>query len=377
MDNFFDIFLNLEDTRDTRGKKHRLIDVIVLSIYGMLCGFTDFYNMAYFLKKKEPYFTNLLGLINGIPSHDTFSLVFRTINSKHFMELFIGWTKKIASVKNKHIAIDGKAIKAATNKVSGANTPYIVSGFLTGIGLSIGQVKVNEKSNEITAIPDLLDLIDITDATITIDAIGTQKNIVEKIIEKKGHYCLSVKENQKLMYQDINDYFKDDALKYKEENEKLSKYTTKEKNHGRIEKREYFVIDDVSFIYDRDSWKNLANVGMVRQSRTINNETTTEVHYHILDTKVSAKEYAEITRSHWEIENKLHWILDVQFKEDFSTAKKDYAIENLALLRKIVFNLTKLDATMNGKSVRTKTTDYLIDFNNIELLIFEVIPSNN
>lgn len=293
------------------------------------------------------------------------------------MDLFIEWTKQVTSVKNKHIAIDGKAIKAATDKVSGANTPYIVSGFLTGIGLSIGQVKVNEKSNEITAIPDLLDIIDIIDATITIDAIGTQKNIVEKIIEKKGHYCLSVKENQKFMYQDINDYFKDDALKYKEENEKLSKYTTKEKNHGRIEIREYFVIDDVSFIYDRDSWKNLACVGMVRQSRTINNETTTEVHYHILDTKVSAKEYAELTRSHWEIENKLHWILDVQFKEDLSTAKKDYAIENLALLRKIVFNLTKLDATMNGKSVRTKTTDYLMDFKNIERLIFEVIPSNN
>ena len=116
---------------------------------------------------------------------------------------------------------------------------------------------------------------------------------------------------------------------------------------------------------------------MVRQSRTINNVTSTEVHYHILDTQVSAKEYAELTRSHWEIENKLHWILDVQFKEDLSTAKKDSAIENLALLRKIVFNLTKLDSTMNGKSVRTKITDYLVDFNNIERLIFEVIPSNN
>lgn len=116
---------------------------------------------------------------------------------------------------------------------------------------------------------------------------------------------------------------------------------------------------------------------MVRQSRTINNQTTTEIHYHILDTKVSDKEYAELTRSHWEIENKLHWILDVQFKEDLSTAKKDSAIENLALLRKIVFNLTKLDSTMNGKSVRTKITDYLVDFNNIERLIFEVIPSNN
>lgn len=373
----FDILLSLEDTRDTRGKKHRLIDVIVLSIYGMLCGYTDFFNMSYFLKRKEDYFINLLPLINGIPSNDTFSLVFQTINSKHFMELFIEWTKQVASLKDKHIAIDGKAIKAATDKVNGANTPYIVSGYLTEIGLSIGQVKVSEKSNEITAIPNLLDLIDITDATITIDAIGTQKNIVEKIIQKKGHYCLSVKENQKLMYQDINDYFRSDALIYREENEKLSKYTTNEKNHGRIEKREYFVINDASFIYDRSSWKNLSSVGMVRQSRTINNVTSTEVHYHILDTQVSAKEYAELTRSHWEIENKLHWILDVQFKEDLSTAKKDSAIENLALLRKIVFNLNKLDKTMTGKSVRTKTTDYMLDFNNIERLLFEVIPSNN
>ena len=196
--NLFKKFEVLEDPRDVRGKKYKLIDILIMTIYGLLCGLKDFVNIADFMKLKEDYFKELLGLENGTPSHDCLSDLFASIDSEKFMQIFIEWTKEILQEKTgKKISIDGKAIKSATDKINNGNIPYIVSAFIGEIGLSIGQVKVNDKSNEITAIPDLLDLLDIKDAIITIDAIGTQENIINKIVNKKGHYVLPVKDNQK------------------------------------------------------------------------------------------------------------------------------------------------------------------------------------
>ena len=198
MKTLFEKFEVLEDPRDIRGKKYKLIDILIMTIYGILCGLTDFTNIADFLKIKEEYFTELLNLENGTPSHDCLSDVFAVIDSKKFMEIFVEWTKEIVRNKtNKNISIDGKAVKSATDAINGGNTPYIVSAFLGDIGISVGQVKVDEKSNEITAIPELLDLIDIAGAHITIDAIGTQEKITKKIVEKGGHYVLKAKENQR------------------------------------------------------------------------------------------------------------------------------------------------------------------------------------
>ena len=187
------IFYKLEDPRDIRGKRHELINILIMTIYGILCGYTDFTNLADFLKVYEEYFTNLLHLENGTPSHDTLSNVFSIIDSKKFMELFIEWIKEIINDKGLHLSIDGKAIKSAKDKINGGNTPYIVSAFLSDIGLSIGQVKVDDNSNEITAIPELLNLIDIKDTIITIDAIDTQEDIVNKIVDLKCNYILKVK----------------------------------------------------------------------------------------------------------------------------------------------------------------------------------------
>lgn len=184
--NLFERFEILEDPRDIRGKKYKLIDILIMTIYGLLCGLTDYTNIADFMKIKEDYFTKLLNLENGTPSHDCLSDLFAAIDSKKFMEIFIEWTKEILNKKTgKNISIDGKAIKSATDKINNGNIPYIVSAFIGELGLSIGQIKVNDKSNEITAIPELLDLLDVEGATITIDAIGTQENIVNKIVEKK------------------------------------------------------------------------------------------------------------------------------------------------------------------------------------------------
>lgn len=246
--NYFDI---LEDPRKNKGKLHKLNDIIIMCIFAILSNCKDATEIAYFLELRKDYFTKLLGLKYGTPSHDTISWVFRIINPNEFMNTFINWVKEIINVKtntkHKVIPIDGKAIKSATDKVNNGNIPYIVSAFSQEFGLSIGQVKVDDKSNEITAIPDLLDLIDIEDCIITIDAIGTQKTIVNKIVnEKNAHYCLSVKSNHKSLFYDIDEYFKF-ALNDKYELSKLSFYSSSNKDHGRIEKRECYVCNDVSF----------------------------------------------------------------------------------------------------------------------------------
>ena len=207
MNNLIMFFNELTDTRDNRGLKHELTDCIVMSIYGILAGHYDAENIAYFLKLNEEYFINELGLEYGTPSPDTLLRIYSLINPEEFMNIFVSWVKSIIEEKNKLlknkyklIPIDGKAIKSATDKINGGNIPYVVSAFLSDLGISIGQVKVDDISNEITAIPDLLDLIDITNSIITIDAMGCQKDITQKIIDKEGHYCLAVKNNQKLLY---------------------------------------------------------------------------------------------------------------------------------------------------------------------------------
>ena len=378
MESLINIFSELEDPRDNRGKKHLLIHVIVLAIYGMLCGFSDFSNMAYFLKKKEKELTAEFGLLNGIPSHDAFSAVFRVIDPQRFMELFIEWTKTLIANKeysNKHIAIDGKAIKSATDKVNNGNIPYIVSGFLCDVGISIGQVKVDGKSNEITAIPELLDIINIENHTVTIDAIGTQKEIVDKIVDSHGNYCLSVKENQRTLFNDIDNYFKA-YINDSEELKRIKTYETIEKDHGRVEKRQYYISDNLFFISNKDKWKDLSAIGMVIQEREERNVKSTETHYYILNKYVDASKFANYVRNHWAIENSLHWVLDVIFDEDHSTARKDKAIENISIIRKLAFNLTKLDPEMKNKSTKKKIIDYQYDLEAFKRLIYETIPNN-
>ena len=242
MKSLFNHFEILEVPRDIRGKKHELSNIIVMTIYGILCGYTDFTNLADFLKVHEEYFINLLNLKNGTPSHDTLSNVFRNIDSKKFMDLFIEWIKEVIGSKGYHISIDGKAIKSARDKINGGNTPYIVSAFLSDIGLSIGQVKVDDKSNEITAIPELIKILDIKDKIITIDAIGTQEDICNLITskEKKGQYILKVKDNQQELKDDIKTYFE---LGLKEDNSDIAIFETNyEKDHGRIEKKDLLFI---------------------------------------------------------------------------------------------------------------------------------------
>lgn len=370
----FNHFEVIEDTRDIRGKKHKLIDILIMSIYGTLCGFTDFFNMCDFLELNKEYFIKLLDLKNGIPSHDTFSKVFSLINPKQFMELFIKWINDIINEKGLHIAIDGKAIKSAKDKINGGNVPYILSGFLCDLGISIGQLKIEDKSNEITAIPKLLDLIDIKNKIITIDAIGTQENIANKIVEQNADFILKVKDNQKDLKDDIQTYFN---LSLKKDSQDIAiAETTYENNHGRIEKRTYYLSYDISCLNDKIKWKTVKAIGRIDIYKEEYGKVTNTKNYYILSDKFSLDTFINITRQHWNIECSLHWRLDVIMNEDHSTNKKDNSIENLFILRKIVFNLARLDNSMRDNlSLKRKMTRYLLDFNNVENLIFNVIPS--
>ena len=374
---FFEIFEDLEDPRDNRGKIYPLTDILLLALYGVLVGFSDFTNMSYYLKKREVELSEEFGLSEGVPSHDVFSDVFRVIDIEKFMALFVEWTKNLVLAKTgRHIAIDGKAVRAATKKAGNGNIPYVLSAFMCGCGISIGQKEVGEKTNEIPEIPRLLDLIDITDCTVTIDAIGTQKDIMDKIIDKGGHFCLQLKKNQRTAFEDVDLFFKDLEEKNKEDFQKLSSYTETAKDHGRIEKREYYTFADTEEIKRMldTRWEHVKCIGMARLTRTIR-ETTTEVHYHLLDVETAAERYMELARGHWEIENSLHWVLDIHFHEDASTANSGNAISNLALLRKIAFNFTKLDPAMKKKTTKQKMIDFMTDIQLFKKLAFEIIPT--
>lgn len=372
--NLFERFEVLEDSRDERGKKYKLIDILIMNIYGLLCGLKDFTNIADFMKLKEDYFTKLLNLENGTPSHDCLSDLYASIDPKQFMKIFIEWTKDILEKKTgKKISIDGKAIKSATDKINNGNIPYIVSAFIGEIGLSIGEVKVDDKSNEITAIPELLDLLDIEGATITIDAIGTQEDIVNKIVNKGGHYVLPVKDNQRILKKEIKSQF--DSYNNLLGNPEVFHKSTVDKDHGRIEEREYYLTYNTSKITDKEKWNTVNAVAYMRVTRTERDETTITDNYYIIDNKIEIDKLIDAIRDHWNIECGLHWRLDVILDEDHSTNKVGNSIENLSIIRKIIFNLASLDNRFGKVPLQRKLTRYMLDFENIEKLIFEVIPS--
>ena len=233
--NLFDTFSILNDHRGKQGKRYKLMDLLIMVIYGILNGYDDFVNIADFLKQRESYFKNLL-LLKNTPSHVCLSNLFAVINPIEFMEIFIEWIHDIVERKTGAlITIDGKAVRSARDKINGGNTPYILSAYLSEIGISIGQVGVDTKSNEINAIPDLLDLLDINGCCITIDAIGTQEEIAKKIVSMEGHFVLKVKKNQEKLYDDLDSYFANNVGNTATVQMEESDF---EKNHGREEYRD-------------------------------------------------------------------------------------------------------------------------------------------
>ena len=334
----------ISDPRSALGKRHQLVDIIVIAICGIICGADDWVMIEYFGKAKKEWFESFLSLPHGIPSHDTFGEVFSLINPQEFEKCFMDWVKEIADMtKGQLIALDGKTVRRSHDRTHGKAAIHLVSAWASHNGVVMGHVKVDDKSNEITAIPELLKMLKIEGCIISIDAMGTQKEVVSTILEQKGDYLLAVKQNQGQLFQQIDfAYNLDQKNNFKDAPYDYAK--TVEKSHGRIETRQCWVTSDPEYIRYVDpegSWESLKSIVIVEVTRKERDKTTSQSRYFISSLQVGAAKMMKHIRQHWEIENKLHWSLDVTFNEDQSRVRIGNAPENLALIRKMAFNLLR------------------------------------
>lgn len=340
-------FAKLKDPRINRRRRHLLMDIIVVAICGVICGCDDWQQVEVFGKNRRDWLKQFLQLPNGIPSHDTFERVFDRLDPAAFGRCFRDWMNALCEgLSLKHIAIDGKTLRSSGR--GKLKALHLVSAWATANHLSLGQVAVDEKSNEITAIPELLELLSVKGALVTIDAMGCQKDIAAKIIERGGDYILTAKDNQPTLLADIQDSFIQ-AIETDFEGLDHDTFTTTDKGHGRRETRTYTIIKNPQTLTEKELWKDLRVIGMCESTRIVGNSETapesvtesTEVRFFIGSRDASAKTYGTALRGHWGIENTLHWQLDVGFGEDENRVSKRNGAENLALVRRLALSLLK------------------------------------
>ena len=363
-----DHFLDLEDPRIDRSKRHQLLDVITIAICAVICGADSWVYVEMFGKSKEEWFRIFPDLPNGIPSHDTFGDVFSRLDPEQFQECFMEWTRAVADLLPREVvAIDGKTVRRSHDHRAGKQAIHLVSAWAAANTLTMGQVRTDEKSNEITAIPRLLELLELNGCIVTIDAMGCQKEISQGILDRGADYLLAVKENQGPLYQDIRDLF-DGAEELGWDDVPHDYATTLSKGHGRIERRECRAINDpacLGYLSTGGDWPGLRSVVKVVGRRDTDKGITVQPRYYISSLDVSAQRLREAVRAHWSIENSLHWSLDVTFREDQSRVRKDHSPQNMATLRQISHNLLKRETSLKvgiqGKRLQAGwREDYLL-----------------
>jgi predicted transposase YbfD/YdcC len=334
-------FTRLRDPRRRHLRRHLLLDLVVLTLCAVIAGANDWQQVAAFGRMRRAWLETFLALPNGIPSHDTLERVFDRLDPHAFQACFRQWVEALTQQLGlRHIAIDGKTLRHSGNTAKGWKPLHIVSAWATQCHLSLGQVTVDQKSNEITAIPQLLELLDLHGALVTIDAMGCQKEIAQKIIDGGGDYVLTAKENQPHLVADIQE-----SLTTALDSEGLAGeydiYTTTERGHGRQETRSYVVVTNLEGIRHREAWANLKVIGMCRRERLVGGKQSEEVAYFIGSRVMTAQQYGAALRGHWRIENNLHWQLDVTFAEDANRVQRRHGAENLALVRRLALGLLK------------------------------------
>jgi predicted transposase YbfD/YdcC len=334
-------FAALEDPRLDRSKAHQLLDIVVVALCAILGGADSWVAVEVFGNAKLDWFKRFLELRNGIPSHDTFGRVFRLLEPQQFQRCFLNWIESLTALPElKHVAIDGKTLRGSFDRHTGKAALHLVSAWANELRLTLGQVAVDDKSNEITAIPKLLEMLELGGALVTIDALGCQKDIAAAVRAQGADYLLTVKANQGNLFADILDTF-DEVIERTPTTPSLTYQCTENKAHGRDEVRQCYVTDNLNKVRDRGAWVDLNTLGMVVGERTVDGETTQEARYFISSRPLTAVDLLAGVRGHWEIETCLHWSLDVTFHEDGCRTLKDHGPENLALLRRITLSLLK------------------------------------
>jgi len=353
---FAPFFENLTDPRMERTKRHTLLDLVILAVCATLGNADGWADIERFAKAKIDFFRSFLELPNGIPSHDTFGRVFARLEPAALMACIQQWLDALgAAVAGEVVAIDGKTLRGSFDTAAGKNPLHLVSAWACEARLTLGQVAVDAKSNEITAIPLLLELLDLKDCIVTIDAMGCQKDIAAAIRARQADYVLAVKENQPDLHHTVHEAF----MAHAEEDfsdASLKRIKTVERGHGRQETREYFITAAPKTLLRGGQWKDVRSIGMVTRTRVVNAQETDEIVYYVSSLPPKVRQFAKAVRGHWGIENRLHWSLDVTFAEDKSRVRKDHSPLNLGMLRRLALSILQKDTTikdsLRGKRLR-------------------------
>jgi len=328
-------FSIIRDPRVDRTKKHRLIDILLIAVCTIICGGEDSTDMELFGKAEEQWLRKFLELPHGIPSHDSFGRVFSLLDPQAFGECFVRWAAALhEATKGEVIALDGKTVRHSFDSATGKSALHLVSAWASENEIALGQLKVDSKSNEITALPALLKMLEVRGCVVTMDAMGCQKELPKQVIEQGGDYVLCLKGNQGSLHEESR-YFFEEAKSMKFAEVPYRYHQTVEKDHGRIETRRCWMVEDVAiqWLAKEDQWPGLASIAAVEAERRIGKKKTKGTRYSISSLTGNVRKLAEAARKHWAIENSLFWVLDVTMNEDGSRIRKDHAPENMALLR--------------------------------------------
>ena len=356
MDGFAACFEGLEDPRTGNAERHELLEMLMIALCTVLCGGENAVDMAEFARAKEEFLRGFLKLKNGLPSHDTFSRVFRLIDPEQFRACFQRFIARFGETCGEVIAIDGKVLRRSFDTASATSALHMVSAWGCDQRLVLAQIATDAKSNEITAVPKLLAMLSLKGAIVTVDALNCQRDIARQIVDQGGDYALALKGNQGTLHADVSTFLDDP------QRQATPTHVTVDGDHGRIETRTSTLSSDIGWLQEHHQWPGLAAVGKITRSRETATKTTTETAYYLLSTAFSPERFGEVVRCHWGVENRLHWVLDVVMNEDQARNRLDNGPKNLAVLRHIALNLIRKEKSKGSLRGKFKRAGWRDDF---------------